>query len=45
MHDRKISTSNRERDGKRAPRGAKSKRATIARKQARDRKRAQQGRA
>lgn len=45
MRDRKITPSNRERDGKRAPRGAKSKQATNARKQARRRKHEQQGRA
>ena len=47
MRDRKITPTEprRERDGKRAPRGAKSKQATTARKQARQRKHAQQGRA
>lgn len=45
MRDRKITPNDKERDGKRAPRGAKSKQATNARKQARERKHAQQGRA
>lgn len=38
-------TDSRPRDGKRAKRGPKSKAATVARRQARGRKYAQQGRA
>ena len=40
-----TTTDGRPRDGKRAPRGAKSKQATLARKTARSTKRTVQGRA